>query len=486
MSERQPYEEQLPKKWDNLALPDEDLAWEDMRLRLEEKRDDRIIPWWRRGCMLWALLLVIAGGIGWWLISQKNSPTDIAQEIKEVPGGNDSSTQDSLNIIRGNQLTQPDSIIKGIATDPNDPIPGIQAPDSLDKKITGSQSGKSSGNLSTVRKNEQFEVQNKLASSGKKRKQPPTTREVKNNFVGDNEKNLKEPISVSPGTTEKNRPAENAPDSSTASSSSIPKQMRGDSVKKVNIPDTLTKVDSAAQVNQNEKKQKVRNNTMFFSAGLALQQQIPIDSQSSTPYNASGRKGTLADYIPSVYFRLNKKEKWFLQLEFKYGAPQYTRSIQYYQKAVFDTGTNSVTTTSSRVKKTYYHQLPLSFHYHVLKNWTVGTGITWNRLSSAVTEQSVRRSIPGSQQDSLVSYGIFKVQADSVFARSYFQAVFETQYQWKKISVGARYSFGLQPYIRFTLPGGVRQEEKNSSLQVFLRYQFWKGKEFKRKKNPEE
>jgi hypothetical protein len=215
---------------------------------------------------------------------------------------------------------------------------------------------------------------------------------------------------------------------------------------------------------------------------LALQQQIPIDSQSATPYNASGRKGSLADYIPSVYFRFHKKEKWFFQLEFKYGAPQYTRAIQYYQKAVFDTGTNSITTTSSRLKKTYYHQLPLTFNYHVMKNWTVGTGIVWNRFSSAVTEQSIRRSIQGGPQDSLISYGIIKVRSDSVFARSYFQAVFETQYQWKKISIGARYAFGLEPYIRFTLPGGVRQEEKNSSLQVFLRYQFWKSREFSGKK----
>ena len=89
------------------------------------------------------------------------------------------------------------------------PFPGYKPLIPSTKKITGSQPGKSSGNLTTVRKNEQFEVQNKLASSGKKRKQPPTTREVKNNFVGDNEKNLKEPISVSPATTEKNRPAEN-------------------------------------------------------------------------------------------------------------------------------------------------------------------------------------------------------------------------------------------------------------------------------------
>jgi hypothetical protein len=54
--------------------------------------------------------------------------------------------------------------------------------------------------------------------------------------------------------------------------------------------------------------------------------------------------------------------------------------------------------------------------------------------------------------------------------------VFETQYRWKRFSLGARYSFGLQPYIVFTLPGGTQQRERNKSLQVFLRYEIWKSK----------
>ena len=44
MSDRLPYEEQLVQQWNDLPLPDEDMAWADMKRRLEEDDDDSIIP----------------------------------------------------------------------------------------------------------------------------------------------------------------------------------------------------------------------------------------------------------------------------------------------------------------------------------------------------------------------------------------------------------------------------------------------------------
>ena len=67
MSERLPYEEQLPHQWDALPLPDENLAWADMKRRLEEDDDRKPIAWWRRGCMLWGFLLVGLLATGWWI-----------------------------------------------------------------------------------------------------------------------------------------------------------------------------------------------------------------------------------------------------------------------------------------------------------------------------------------------------------------------------------------------------------------------------------
>ena len=89
-----------------------------------------------------------------------------------------------------------------------------------------------------------------------------------------------------------------------------------------------------------------------------------MDGQKLTPYNSLGRKGSLADYIPAVYLRLEKEKKWFLQSEFRYGAPQYEKEILYQQSIVPDTGALTVytTTTTSTLKKAFYHQLPLTFN----------------------------------------------------------------------------------------------------------------------------
>src|SRR4029078_6060612 len=73
------------------------------------------------------------------------------------------------------------------------------------------------------------------------------------------------------------------------------------------------------------KKDSTKKKQLSYSAGLSMQQLLPVAGQKPVPYNSQGRKGTLADYIPSIYFRVNKDQKWFIQGEFKYGAPQYPR-----------------------------------------------------------------------------------------------------------------------------------------------------------------
>ena len=68
-----------------------------------------------------------------------------------------------------------------------------------------------------------------------------------------------------------------------------------------------------------------------------MQQLLPVAGQKTVPYNSLGRKGTLADYIPSIYFRAIKEKKWFVQGEFRYGAPQYTKEFVYDQQQREDT-----------------------------------------------------------------------------------------------------------------------------------------------------
>src|SRR5690349_905235 len=83
MSDRLPYEEQLAQQWDDLPLPDENMAWADMKRRLEEDDDDGIIPIWLRGCGLWGLLLATLFGLGWWLFWKPKTSNKKEQVISQ-------------------------------------------------------------------------------------------------------------------------------------------------------------------------------------------------------------------------------------------------------------------------------------------------------------------------------------------------------------------------------------------------------------------
>jgi hypothetical protein len=193
-----------------------------------------------------------------------------------------------------------------------------------------------------------------------------------------------------------------------------------------------------------------------------------------------GRRGSLADYIPPVYIRLYRKNNWFIQSEFRYGAPQYTKEFLYKQDISMDTSQTLVTTTSTRLKKTYYHQLPLTFNYFVSKNLSVGGGIIWNRFVSAISAQDIIQHNNLTGADSIISKETILhsklTDSANVFVNSYFHVLLEAQYKRERFSLGAKYAVGLQPYIRFILPLGISQQEKNSSITLFLRYELWRSK----------
>src|SRR4026208_2180263 len=102
MNGKLPYEEQLEQAWDELPLPNEDMAWKDMRRRLDEDDDDKIVvPPPKRGCGAGALLigLLLLGGL--WLLLRPGKwflkPETVTAQQKEksnVPKDSSGEEQD--------------------------------------------------------------------------------------------------------------------------------------------------------------------------------------------------------------------------------------------------------------------------------------------------------------------------------------------------------------------------------------------------------
>jgi hypothetical protein len=498
MNERLPYEEQIKQSLADLPLPGENMGWADMKRRLEEDDDDRIIPFWLRGCALWGLLVLVLLGLGWWWFSYyKRSTTK--EEIQKAGQTSQQKTgskrkNDTLQLNNTETVNSPnentEATRKSKNTDAADPYPDKESrPDVLtgNKPAAERKQGANAGGQAEINVIDAGIIKNKRKAPNPSR----TAKEKRNRSNNETEKIQslnKDNIII---TGEQGQIKSIINDGRDTMNNDEEDIVRADSISKlkvnINNPDTsfkalkdpITKKDTLTTLAGNKvKKDSAKQKSVSFSAGIALHQLLPLSGQKFTPYNSLGRKGSLADYIPSIYFRMYRNDKWFLQSEFRYGAPQYTREIVYFQKSVQDTQNTNRTTTSSKLKKTFYHQLPVSFNYFVLPNWSIGSGFVWNRFSAAVSEQDVVKRTLATGSDTIISQGVVlnNRKADSNFVKSYFQATFETQYKYKRFSLGARYSFGLQPYLKFTLPGGTQQQEKNSSLQVFLRYELWESK----------
>jgi hypothetical protein len=486
MSERLPYEQQLSQQWHDLPLPDENMAWADMKRRLEEDDDITPIAWWRRGCGLWALLLLVVMALGWWLFRPekwlvgKNKKQESSLQPSIDSTKKESNNRNEITIEQNdNDNTTDGNKITGTSQGTNDKNPVEKPSTTINERIV--VPGRESTGADVC-------LNVKPSRPRKKKSDQPGARIPGNNIPatiidkpGNNEEdkiNPSVPITTDTAFVKRDTPRPVKPVTMIADTA-IVKTIVSDTAKKTTTPD-------APVSSKNPKQDSAKQKFTFFSAGIAINQQLPVAGQTATPYNSLGRKGTLLDYIPSIYFRYNKRvntrDKWFIQSEFRYGAPQYTRKLIYDQKTVPDPGTNSpfANVTSSVVKKTYYHQLPITFNYFVAPNWSVGGGIAWNRFSSAIVEKEIARRNIITQIDSFtVMTGNERLPdstASKLFAKSFFQAVVETQFRWKRFSLGARYAFGLDPYIKFTLPGGTQQEERNSSLQIFLRYELWKSR----------
>lgn len=498
MNERLPYEESMERQLselNELPLPDQELAWEKMQLLLDKDDDGPgLIPPVFRGCLGWGLLLLLIAVVSWfffrpdgWFTGRSGKETS-----KQIPlNGQRSSDSAGTNNKKGYPI--PDSIIVSKKNT-------LQKTVVSDSIIVKEQTEPKQLSRTSDRKPQKETFHERNSITGKNDKEKALRLKLNNDGINNSRyrtpsgKALRknEPASVKDRSGENRSQKESLPVADTKSSTES-FQEHADSLIKIKkdsivipAPKDGKLKDTPVLETRKITEQKRENNDsikkFYFSAGLGLQQQVPIAGQKATPYNYYGRKGSLADYIPSIYLRLHRQEKWFLEGGFRYGAPQSVKEVTYSQQSISlaDTsqGQTIITTTthSSRLKKTFYHQLPFSFNYQLMPNWTVGAGVQYSRFHGAVSEEET--DIKRNQVDSFYSKKIVQVPAssDSFFTKSQVHILFQTEYQWRRWGGGVRYTKGLQPFIKYIDAGGVFRKETNQSLQFFLRFRIWQSK----------
>lgn len=460
MSDNQPNHEFMDGQWSDLPVPDGEQAWQKMNALLdgEDKKRPIVPPLFLRSCALWGTLLLTVAAALWFLFTgnadhtigeAKQQPTQVvvqkpATGISTNPSIHPSKTSGAASgeTAAPNNFTRQNTVLK-------------------QKRIKDEANLKSSDTSPfpyPVKTKEQARVNKEVTKQNHSIKQPSHVTDTKPPKPTQGV----QPSITNPTRTKDTTVATPVPVNDAKQNTSAPAPSKDTTKKALAEP-----APAAAASTIKPPGQKL----FYFTAGIGEQQQIPVAGQAAFPYNYYGRKGSISDYIPSLYVRLHWQEKWFLQAEFRYGAPQSVNDFSFSRQTKYDATTNNITTTSLVLKKTYYHQVPLSFNYYVAPRLSVGLGGVYSRFYGAITEEVVRNTNLQTQAET-VSTKLIQVPHfnDSFLYKTQVHLLFQTDYQWKRFSFGLRYKKDMQPYIKYTTPNGDINTEKNQTLEFILRY----------------
>ena len=455
MSEEKRY---LDEQWNDLPLPDGDLAWQKMELLLDKDKKRRVLPFWFwRYAGLGLLLIGLSVGAWVWLDKEKNEKQlgrTTKEEIVNTPASQATPTNE---------------------TTANQPVP------EGDKNQVGA---------GTPMINEEPSTPSEKAKSSPipGRTQIQTTQNTNKPIIKRNIQQANH--QPAPATTKASKRKTTSLPEDPVTKAGVPSTIVGkeaqptivDSSKIASLPvkDTATKKDTVATKtaepivsNEPKKDSQTKKTPLVFSAGVGLQQAIAFAEQESSAYNYKGKQNSLSDRIPSVYLRL-QKGAWFAQAEFQYAAPQPVEQFFFSRKTRYDAANLNLETEQFTIRKLYYHQLPVSVNYFVLPNLSVGTGAVYSMLAGAVTEQEVTSKNVQTGNES-VSRSIAPVQGykDSFLYKTTAGLLFQTDYHWKRFALGLRYTQNLEPFIKYTRPDGTILNERNRVLQAIIRFRLF-------------
>jgi hypothetical protein len=443
------------EQWNDLPLPDADKAWQKMELLLDEdKKRRRLLPFWfwRYGGLALLLVGLAVGGWYWW---QAGSTTDAGAQQESVKSRTATSTPPSDPAASGQPKTS-----RSASTKENKPnhqttieaLPQPQETPDLPAKQMGEK--KEPNNIGLTAKVGGRTKVKSTASSAQ------IDRRKTNNRVAQQTSNVKQ-TPTSPELT-------GVPPKEKQASITAPK----DSVAKKDTVGTKAAEPVASAAPEQNKKQK-KKAAFEFSAGIGLQQAIPLKQQASSAFNYNGKRSKVADLIPSVYLRL-QRGRWYAQAEFQYAVPQPVEHFSFSQKTTYDATAFNVNVERFSIQKIYYHQLPFSVNYHVLPNWSIGAGAMYNMLAGAVTEQEVQsRNVQTGAEATTRNLAPIRGYKDSFLYKSTAGILVQTDYHWKRFSLGMRFTQDLQPFIKYTTPDGIVMDEKNRVLQAILRFRLF-------------
>ena len=484
MSKKLSVEEALRQKMNDLPLPDENESWLKMKALLDEKEKRKPFVFFRSGKLAGGIMLLLL--LGLWLMI---APEKIQQPASTATETNSVHKEEKMEQNGAQETAGNESSMNRITANAKDSLAGFlssnqsqQNSESVSSEVnySGHKSRKRMATVKspTVRTN----LSAKLNSDDKNR--------VRNDKPkSDNQDEKKDSSREMMVPTYFNKP--NKVTKVTDSSESFANANKSDdSSLAINLKDSSSQAvakDSLQQAaNNNEAASATKklitikkHNSFFVDAGIELKQQLPVSNQRITYYNYNGNQTLLPDYLPSVYVKLEKEKRWFVQGEFSYASSRLPKDFIYLQKTNADYAHSSITVTTYHLQKTYYTQVPVSFNLYVHSSLSVGAGVMYSWLQGAVAKQEVATGIsPFSLQTITEQRLPIKGFTDSFLYKTQTSLLLQAAYEKNKWSFGLRYLQDVQPFITYTLPNGEKNDKRNASLELIIRYRLFRSSKF--------
>jgi hypothetical protein len=220
-----------------------------------------------------------------------------------------------------------------------------------------------------------------------------------------------------------------------------------------------------------------------MAAGISAGKTFPIGGQEAYAYGANGKKAGLTDYIPQVYFRYYPGKNNYIQVDLAVHSPQYTHSLGIDSVR---TGTSTLPGWQSALqystvtlKKLYYNDLGISFHYRLFDGLWLGAGMQASQLLNAVGRNDTVLLAPVSGRDTVFGseiYGMKSVGGDyGELPKIDWRVTLQAQYSWRRWMLSVVFKEAIQTYTDYFLYG-YNNRYRNSSWGVFLSYDLWEKK----------
>ena len=221
-----------------------------------------------------------------------------------------------------------------------------------------------------------------------------------------------------------------------------------------------------------------------LSGGFIFKQYLPLPGQQYNDYNTDGENYVYSDYVPAVFLRAGINKRSYLQGSFGFHSPQYSKSMFITQESYLNANTLSpyngyLAHDVITLKKLFYNELDLVYHYRIADRWWLGAGVQYAFLGGGVaTSQTTLRPPASTSGDTVVTSEILSIKHQTslyewVQDKTEWRGVVDIDYAWDRWSIGMRYQQAVRNFS-FSVAGS--DATMNCSLNIQASYALWRAK----------